>query len=95
MADHHEAAGRLFQAGSRATPPEMVELRGLSPRRLIDVIDAISLARDKTRIDIVNEVLEAWVGKTLHEAMLVNRVLRGNGSDVDEPGTPADRGGGA
>ena len=54
MADHHEAAGRLFQAGSRANSPEMVELRGLSPRRLI---------------------------------------LWGNGSDVDEPGTPAERGG--
>lgn len=57
---------------------ETVELRGECPRTVVDVLDAVAIARDKTRIQIANEVLGAWAEKVLHEATLVHRVIQRN-----------------
>lgn len=68
---------------------ETVELRGECPRHIVDVLDAVAVARDKTRIQIANEVLGAWADKVLHEATLVQRVIQRN------PTRPETTGGGA
>jgi hypothetical protein len=65
---------------------ETVELRGECPRHIVDVLDAVAVARDKTRIQIANEVLGAWAEKVLHEATLVHRVVQRNPPRVDTPG---------
>lgn len=55
-----------------------VELRGMLPREVIDVIDAVSTAKRMTRIELVHRILADWAGRKHHEAMLVHRVTRGN-----------------
>lgn len=56
----------------------VIELRGMTPRRTIDVIDAIAQASgNKTRIDVVNEVLGDWAEKEVRKAQAIERVLRG------------------
>lgn len=39
---------------------DVVDLRGLAPRKTVDVLDAVALARKVSRTDIVNEVLAEW-----------------------------------
>lgn len=55
-----------------------VELRGPCPRDIVDVIDAISSARDMDRMALVVEVLRDWARGRLHEATVLARVTRGN-----------------
>jgi hypothetical protein len=50
------------------------ELRGECPREILDVLDAISTARDMTRTQLVNEVLGNWARQVRHEHMIVARV---------------------
>jgi hypothetical protein len=57
---------------------ELVELRGNTPRQIIDVIDAVSSARRISRIELVNRILSKWARDQLHEANVVARVIRGN-----------------
>ena len=56
------------------TKPSTAELRGDCPRKIIDVLDAVSMARDQTRIALVNEILGAWAKKVLHESSLVHKI---------------------
>lgn len=56
------------------TPIAAVDLRGECPRRIVDVLDAVSMARDQTRTALVNEILGAWAEKVLHESNLVQRI---------------------
>ena len=65
---------------------DSVELRGLVSREVIEVIDAISIARKKTRIDVVIEVLEAFVAERVHESSLIQRITRGNPRLSDSDG---------
>ena len=60
-----------------------VELRGMLPREVIDVIDAVSSAKRMTRIELVHRILADWAGRKHHEAMLVHRVTRGNPPPTD------------
>lgn len=55
-----------------------VELRGPCPREVVDVIDAWSQAKCKTRTQAVNEILREWALMKLHEHMVFSRVTRGN-----------------
>lgn len=65
---------------------QTVELRGECPREIVDVLDAISTARDLTRTELVNIVLRQWMKQTVHEATLVARVTRGNPMPLDPDG---------
>lgn len=64
-----------FARGSAVNGSETVELRGECPRAIVDVLDAVSMARDKTRIALVNEILSEWSQKVLHEHSLLSRVV--------------------
>lgn len=66
---------------------DRVELRGSVARLITDVLDAVSMARDTNRMVIVEEVLREWAEKKLHEAKLIHRVARREGSPAAEPGT--------
>lgn len=61
----------------------MVELRGDCPRVTVDVLDALCRAQDKSRTELVNEILNGWAKQKLIEASLIARVTRGN-PDVAE-----------
>lgn len=65
---------------------DTVELRGDCPREIVDVLDAVSMARNKTRTQLVNEILGAWAEKALHEAMLVCRVRPVNPQRAESSG---------
>jgi hypothetical protein len=64
------------------------ELRGECPRWIVEVIDAVALARGGPganihRATIVNEVLAEWAEKKRHEAMLVHRIAGFNPTGSD------------
>lgn len=59
---------------------DLVELRGMSPRRTVDVLDAVALSRKISRTEIVNEVLADWAESRIHESKLVLRCTSNNGS---------------
>lgn len=64
----------------------LVELRGEVPRELMDVIDAVVQATPgASRMSVVRQILAEWVERKVHEATLIQRVRRGNGSGA-EPG---------
>lgn len=83
MAQEIEADGSpaLFARGG-----DTAELRGECPREVLDVLDAVAFARDKTRIAIANEVLGEWAKKVRHEATLVQRVIQRNPALSDSAG---------
>ena len=53
------------------------ELRFKSPRAIVDVLDAVSLAQRKERTELVNEVLQAWADDRRREAEAVMRITSG------------------
>lgn len=57
---------------------ESVELRGPCPREVVDVLDAISQSKRITRMELVTRILKLWANERFNEAMLVQRVTRGN-----------------
>ena len=64
-----------------------VELRGEVLREHVDILDAVAQAKPgSSRMSVLREVLADWVERKCHEASLIQRVRRGNGS-----GTEADR----
>lgn len=64
--------------------PSKVELRGLCDRDLVDVIDALAIARGidskRGRMAVIEPVLREWVERISHEAMIIQRVTKNNGS---------------
>ena len=54
------------------------ELRGPCPREVVDLLDAVSMARRMTRMELVVEVLRAYAAEQLHIASVVSSVTRGN-----------------
>lgn len=57
-----------------------VELRGKIDRDVVDLIDALAIARRCDRIEILSEVLAEWKEKVTHEANVIHRVMTRNGS---------------
>ena len=68
------------------TDPESVELRGPIPLWVCEVLDAVSMARGTTRLEVVREVLEPWAKERIHESTLVLRVSRRNGHAAEKDG---------
>jgi hypothetical protein len=69
-----------------AAENEQVELRGLISRRVADVLDAVALARDTSRMEVVASILKDWAEKKSHEATVITRVLKKNGCNSDGNG---------
>jgi len=75
-------AGPMFSRSGRAT----VELRQQIAKETIDTLDAVSLARDMERYELVEEILGAWAKARRHEATLIANVMRGNGDSPESGG---------
>lgn len=69
---------------------EQVELRGPCPKWIADVLDAVGIARDESRMGLVIEILGEWAHKKMREATLIHRVTRGNGSPTEGGGGDTD-----
>lgn len=52
-----------------------VDLRGMIPRRLAEVLDAVASARRIARNELAIEVLQGWADEQLHIAQRVLRVV--------------------
>ena len=62
---------------------DRVELRGMAPRRVVDLLDAVSISRRASRQDILVQVLSKWADEITHEAASIMRVSGGNGSPTE------------
>lgn len=65
---------------------DFVELRGRTPRWVVDVLDGYAIAHSsgitKTdRMDVVNEVLMEWAKRQMHLVKVLDRLTRGNPPD--------------
>jgi hypothetical protein len=70
-----------------------VELRGEVLREHVDVIDAVVQATPgASRMSLLREIVGAWVDQKVHEASLIERVRRGNGSEPESDRSRAGRG---
>lgn len=76
------AATPTFHRGGRAT----VELRQQIAKDIIDTLDAVSLARELERYELVEEILGKWAAAKRHEASVVSRVMRCNGDGPETAG---------
>lgn len=86
-----KTGGEGVQAQADAAPmlarsAETAELRQLCPRQGLNMLDAVSMARQQTRTDLVNEILGEWAAKRLHESMMVHRVAGFNPSGSESVG---------
>ncbi len=67
-----------------AEPIDFVDMRGRTPRPIVDVLDAVCLARGGVdRFTIINEVLLKYTRQVAHEAMMVHRVTGSNPRVMD------------
>lgn len=71
-----------FSRSGRAT----VELRQQIAKDIIDTLDAVSLARELERYELVEEILGKWAAAKRHESMLVARITRSNGDSPESTG---------
>lgn len=72
-----------------------IELRGEVLREHVDVIDAVVQATPgASRMSVLREILEAWVDQKVHEASLIQRVRRGNGTEPESGRSRGGRGAG-
>jgi hypothetical protein len=62
---------------------DRVELHGMAPRRIVDLLDAVSCSRRLSRQDILVQVLTKWADEITHEALSIVRVSGANGSPTD------------
>lgn len=74
----------VFSRSGRVT----VELRQQIAKETMDMLDAVSLARDMERYELVEELLGKWAAAKRHENIIVARVMRDNG---DRPETSGGR----
>lgn len=63
-----------------------VELRGPCPQWIVGVLDAVALAREISRTELITGILGEWAEKRMHEATLISRVTRGNGRPSESRG---------
>lgn len=59
---------------------EPVELRGDIEREIVDVLDAVAMHHQISRIDLVEQILKEWTDRKVHECTLVMRVAGTKGS---------------
>lgn len=62
------------------------ELRGDCPRHTVNVLDAVSLARNINRNALVNEILGKWAKERAHEASLVQKLAGFNPDTAESSG---------
>lgn len=67
----------MFARGAQPRS-DTAELRMQVPRRLLEVFDAVSMARGQERFELVIEELSKSADRWVHEAILIQRVTRGN-----------------
>lgn len=60
-------------------PTAKVELRGKIDRDIVDVIDALVIARGIDRMAVIEPVLRKWVEGLIHEATIIQNVTKANG----------------
>ena len=63
-----------------------VELRGMCPREVVDVLDAVSQAKRISRMELVNRILGEWRDQKVHESSLIHRVTRSHGNVMELDG---------
>lgn len=67
-----------------AAAEHLVELRGEVPREFVDVLDAVAQATPgANRMSVLRDVLGDWVERKVHEAILIQRIRGGNGSESE------------
>lgn len=82
--------GDVLFARVNLTQADMkTELRGMVSNSVIGVLDAVSLTKGQSRMDLVNEILHQWAKKKVDEASLIARVMRGNPSFPESDGGPS------
>ena len=72
---------------------EKVEVRGLFEKPVIDVLDAISMARRIDRNSLIEKVLTEWATQTAVEFSVFQRLSRGNPAMLELVGIRPDDGG--
>ncbi len=68
-----------------------VELRGEILRDHVDVIDAVATAKGSNRMAVLRAIVADWVDRKTHEAMLIQRVTKGNGTAPESDRNRAGR----
>lgn len=63
-----------------------VELRQQVAKETIDTFDAVSLARDMERYELIEEVLGERAKQWRHEAKMIAKVMRCNGEGPENSG---------
>lgn len=63
-----------------------VELRGMAPRWVVDILDALAQAGHRSRWDVVSHVLTDYVQNRKHEAIVICRLSGCNGHTQDDNG---------
>lgn len=66
-----------------ATPPDKVELRGELDRDIVDVIDAVSVAKGRTRMGQVSVILAEWAAEQRRISNVIQNVTRVNPAAPD------------
>ncbi|GAB2531290.1 hypothetical protein [Simplicispira piscis] len=76
----------MFARSAHTPRNDKAELRMMVPVRLMAIFDAVSLARNQERFELVLEELSKSADRWEHEATLIHRVTRGNPSLSDTNG---------
>ena len=68
------------RAAHARSSTETTELRGECPKWIVNVLDAVSMAKpsQRNRTSLINEILGKWAEEKLHEASLIQRLAGGN-----------------
>lgn len=86
-----ELLARADAAPMFARSPGTAELRGECPKDILNLLDAVSMARKNNcgRMTVVNEILGEWAAKKWHESSLIQKLSGGNptGTETDGSGT--------
>lgn len=86
-----EAGLNEQQRFARARNPDSttVEVRVDMRKDTVLWLDAISMAEDRSRGALINEVLGEWAAKQAHVHSVVNRVVGSNPNPVESEGAAA------
>lgn len=76
--DQSQTPAGFFARGDRATAQSNAELRQQVPVELLQIFDAVSIARNMPRHELVHQVLAKQADQWMHESTLLQRVTRGN-----------------
>lgn len=55
---------------------DTAEIRGQFPRHLVDMLDAVSLAQNRDRKDLLTQILIEYYAQRMREHLAVERVLK-------------------